>query len=190
VADGLSDVWRSALDANVRYYEAWGRAVEDYVRDLGAALKGYSPVVRLPAIEVPLSASTVRPSTVTSSTARSSNARSSPSAAAPAVVLEADVGRVATGAVLVQNHLAHPVSAAVTARVDADHEVQFDVEPAYVELAPGEAAVVRVSTTVPAIDQTTEIRGELLVPELVGTTVPLVVRRLPGSPPPDEQPAG
>jgi hypothetical protein len=187
VADGLSDVWRSALDANVRYYEAWGRAVEEYVRELGEALKGYSPTVRLPSIEVPLTARTVPPSPARPGTSDAS-ARSATSA--PAVVLEADIGRVATGAVLVQNHLSHPVSAAVRARVEADHEVEFDVEPDHVELAPGEAAVVRVSATVPAIDEAAEIRGELLVPELVGTTVPLVVRRRSGGPPPDESRAG
>ena len=32
MADGLGDVWRNALDANVRYYEAWGRVLNDYVR--------------------------------------------------------------------------------------------------------------------------------------------------------------
>ena len=48
MADSIGEVWRRALDLNVRYYEAWGRAANDYVRELGATLKGYSPAVRLP----------------------------------------------------------------------------------------------------------------------------------------------
>ncbi len=39
---GLGDVWQRALDANVRYYEAWGRVATDYVRELSTALKGFS----------------------------------------------------------------------------------------------------------------------------------------------------
>ena len=53
MADSIGEVWRRVLDLNVRYYEAWGRVANEYVRDLGATLKSYSPNVRLPTITLP-----------------------------------------------------------------------------------------------------------------------------------------
>ena len=62
--------------------------------------------------------------------------------------------------------------------VDSDIDIVILVEPDHVDLAPGESAVLRVSTTLPQSDSAdvTEIRGELLAPELVGTAVPLLIR--------------
>jgi hypothetical protein len=182
VADGLSEIWRSALDANVRYYEAWGRAANEYLRELKDALKGYSPVVRLPTIQVPVATNAV----VNDHGRAAAVVSPSEPPATPVVVLEAAPGHVATGAVLVQNHLLHPVSAAVAARVHGhDGSFELAVEPDRVELAPGEAAVVRVRTTIPEDGPPIDVRGELLVPELVGTTVGLVVRSRPGAGPAD-----
>jgi hypothetical protein len=171
VADSIGDVWRRALDLNVRYYEAWGRVANEYVRDLGATLKNYSPSVRLPTITLP----NVRATSGTTTTSLAAGSTPQP-ASMPLVLLEAAPGSVAEGAVLVENHLAHPVSAAIRAVVDSDIDVV--VEPDHVDLAPGESAVLRVSATLPQNDtsEVIEIRGELLVPELVGTAVRLLIR--------------
>jgi hypothetical protein len=174
MAERATDVWRGALDANARYYEAWGRLAGDYVRELTEVLRGYAPKVTLPEITLP--GVTVPTATAAASTAGPAPARPPAPSAPPtatAVVLEAPVGSTATGAVLVQNHLSHPVSAEVVASFPRDDGVDVEVDPRRVDLAPGEAAVVRVTATVPAAG---EVRGELLVPELVGTAVPLVVR--------------
>jgi hypothetical protein len=178
MADDLATVWRNALEANLRYYEAWGRVANEYLRDLGESLGGYSPTIRVPSFSVPVSVGR-------------SDERSEPEGAPatqpptpparPSLVLEGEGGASATGAVLVQNHLSHPVSTAVVARLDDGDDGELDdlaveLDPAHVELAPGESAVVRVSVTVPANGRT-DRRGELSVPELVGTSVPLLVRR-------------
>jgi hypothetical protein len=173
VADSIGEVWRRALDLNVRYYEAWGRVANEYVRDLGATLKSYSPNVRLPTITLP----NVTTATGTTSKQRAVDSTPQP-ASRPIVLLEAAPGSLAEGAVLVENHLAHPVSAGIRAVVDSDIDIVILVEPDHVDLAPGESAVLRVSTTLPQSDSSavTEIRGELLAPELVGTAVPLLIR--------------
>ena len=96
----------AALDLNVRYYEAWGRVANEYVRDLGATLKSYSPNVRLPTITLP------NVTTATATTSNSAPVHSTPQPASrPIVLLEAAPGSLAEGAVLVEDHLAHPVSA-------------------------------------------------------------------------------
>lgn len=171
MADSIGEVWRRALDLNVRYYEAWGRVANDYVRDLGATLKSYSPAMRLPTITLPNVKATTAPPT----TPRSADTTPQP-ASRPVVLLEAAPGSIATGAVLVENHLPHPVSAAICAMVDSD--IDIIVEPDRVDLAPGESAVLRVNATIPQSDssEVIEIRGELLVPELVGAAVPLLIR--------------
>ena len=178
MAEGLGAVWQRALDANVRYYEAWGRVATDYVRELSTALKGFSPqmhlpTITLPNITLPVTSAAAGASSRATATDSASPTRGAPS---PAVVLEAVPGAIAEGAVLVENHLSHPVSAAIEAHVDG--EIQIVVEPDRVDLAPGESVVVRVSTTIPGAEssQAVEIRGELRVPELVGTVVPLLIR--------------
>jgi hypothetical protein len=182
MADGMGDVWRHAVDANVRYYEAWGRIAEDYIRDLGSALKGFSPQVRLPAVTLPVvtatDASVAPRSTSAAGTAPPAAAQSAPGVA---LVLEGNPGSVVQGALLVENHLPHPVSAAVD--VHTESEVEVTVAPSTVDLAPGESAVVRVSATIPAgPGEPTEIRGQVLAPELVGTAVPLLIRSRPSLP--------
>jgi hypothetical protein len=84
--------------------------------------------------------------------------------------------------VLVENHLGHPVTAQVRAELPSG--VAFEVDPQVVDLAPGESAVVRVRSALPA-GPPGEWRGRLLVPELVGTAVALVLRTA-GDPTPDD----
>jgi hypothetical protein len=182
MAERLGDVWQRALDANVRYYEAWGRVATDYVRELSTALKGFSPRMQLPTITLPNITLPVT-SAATGAASRPQPTGSetpTPGAPNPAVVLEAAPGSSAQGAVLVENHLSHPVSAPIEAQVDG--EIHILIEPDRVDLAPGESVVVRVSATIPHDESSAplEIRGELRVPELVGTVVPLLIRSRSG----------
>ena len=39
MADDLVDVWRRAMDANVKYYESWGRLAGDWLREFERANK-------------------------------------------------------------------------------------------------------------------------------------------------------
>ncbi|MFC7530833.1 hypothetical protein [Actinoplanes sp. GCM10030250] len=166
MAEGLQDAWRRAIDANLRYYGAWSSLVEDYVRDLGNVLKDNAPAVRLPSFTVPGVVPPADPGAAR---------QPPPPGRLPAVVLEGPPGATVQGAVLVQNHLPHPVTAAVDVRMDTAGP-QVIVEPAAVTLAPGETTVVRITATVPDDPAAPESSGRVLVPELVGTAVPVVVR--------------
>jgi hypothetical protein len=177
VADDLAEVWRKAIDANVRYYQSWGRLAGDWLRELQDAARGLRPTIRLPDVRTGVRSD----GGLRGAESPGSSAPSSSSAAAPAaVVLEADDGAVATGAVLVENHLAHPVTATVEAEPFQDEAgqpvaVEIDVLPRTVELAPGESTVVRVQAAFPA-GAVGSFRSALRVPGLMGTSVPLVLR--------------
>jgi hypothetical protein len=164
----LGDAWRLALDASARYYQAWGRIAEDYVRDLATAFRSPSLTVGLP----PVRATSGRSSGSPSSHRPAPPGPPAPQPA-PAMVLVGSPGGFAQGAVLVENHLGHPVTAQVQAELPPG--VEIDVDPSVVDLAPGESALVRVRSTLPG-GSAGEWRGRLLVPELVGTSVALVVR--------------
>ena len=172
MADKSREVWRRAVEANVRYYQAWSRIANEYLNEVGAALKTVVPQLRLPSITFPTNAPLGRASdfsTVAVSTA----------VPPTAVVMEGPPGSVAQGAVVVENHLSHRVSAAVRAQVDSDIEIA--VEPEQVDLGPGESVVVKISARLPVRDSThlIEVSGQLHVPELVGTAVPLLIRSFP-----------
>ncbi len=192
VADDLTQVWRQALDANARYYASLSRLATEYLQELSDTVGRLGPIrlptVTLPTVTVP-SASTARASGPDSSTRSSTSPAAAPASgpatqapSPPAVVLEAAPGAWAHGAVLVENHLPHPVSATVDAQLDDSAGAQsadgadITVDPDKVELAPGESTVVRVSARIPEAGAA-EIRGRLSVPELIGTAVPMVIRR-------------
>lgn len=178
MADGLGEVLRRAVDANIRYYEAWGKIAGDYLRELREVVNDLSPEVRLPKVVVPTAASRTTPSRATVEPA----ARAAGPAPRPSLVLQAGEQGTAAGAVLVENHLSHPVSAKVEAHLEGGAAVAITVDPDRVDLAPGESAIVRVQVSLPDDGGPLEdVRGQLLVPELVGTAVPLLIRR--GRPP-------
>lgn len=152
MSDNLRQVWRQAMDANIRLYREWGRLTERYVSDLAAAVNGLTPVVRVP---VPTTATAPAP--------------------VPGLVLEGTPGAVVQSALLVQNHLDHPVTTAVRAEM-GDPDAVLLVEPGTVTLAPGEDTIVRVSATIPVDPGTPARHGTLSCPELAGTTLPVVVR--------------
>jgi len=186
----LGDLWRSAMAANMRYYEAWGRIATEWLHDLAEVGRGLQagpaghasaegqassgqPAHSVAVLQAPLPAA---------GRAATELARKDavPSAA---LVLEASVGEDATGAFLVENQLGRPVETPLVADQviepgGAALPVSLQFDPAVVSLAPEERCVVRVRLTIseafaPGTDYRTVIRG----PDLPGTSIPVVLRR-------------
>jgi hypothetical protein len=167
----LREMWRGAVAANLRYYEAWGRIASDWLRELAGVGGGLQAPGDIAVRQVPDAAPAPRrtpPPATTSS---------------PALVLEAGPGEEATGAFLVENQLGRPVDTPMVAEPITDPDgvvlpASPEFEPATVTLAPEERCVVRVRLAIteafkPGTDYKTVIRG----PDLPGTSIPVVLRR-------------
>src|SRR5262249_18657308 len=96
---GLEQIWRRALEANARYYEALGQVTTDYLK----ALAGVLADVKLPTSLGGPDAAPVAPA----------SAAPPPAPAPSAMVLEAPAGHSAVGAFMVQNRLGQRVAAPV-----------------------------------------------------------------------------
>lgn len=166
---GIEEVWRRALDANLRYYEALGKLSAEYLKAYAGAL-GQLRVSRAAA-----------PATSVASPQTSQPVENRP---APVMALEAQEGGAAVGVFMVENHLGDRVTGPVSLSPLADAEgrevvatVKF--EPDVVTLEPGEQMLVQTTATV---DRTFKVgvdyRGAIRVPGLRGTEIPIVVRRL------------
>lgn len=173
----LEEIWRRSLDLNLRYYGAVGRLTADYVRDLAATFveaRNQDPS----GTPMPSAETKVRPPedpvTPDARTGRQ----------AGTMVLEGTSGTKVLSVFLVENHLDHAISARVVSSsfMSADgHQVSPTMvfDPETVTLGAREQALVRV---VAFIDETMapEVRyvGQLTIPELMGTRIPVVLRRL------------
>jgi hypothetical protein len=99
------------------------------------------------------------------------------------MVLEAEAGAVAVGAFVVENSLPRSVATVVVASPFARPDghalvVPIACDPPEVTLDPGQQMIVRVGVTVSdEMEAGTDYAGELAVPELPGTRIPVVVRR-------------
>jgi hypothetical protein len=169
---GLDQVWRQAMEANARYYEALGQVTVDYLK----ALVGVLGDARLPAVGGGRPAAPARPAP-------------HPEPPQAAMVLEAAAGKSAVGAFMVQNRLSQQVTAPVVASgfLDAsgkEAKPALVFEPDVVSLEPGEQVLVRVTAAIDdRLDAGAAYRGEVTIPGLSGDRVPLVVRRTAGAPP-------
>lgn len=172
----LEDIWRRSLDLNLKYYGAMGRLASDYVKDLTSALSE----VRAAATtgESPSFSAAAAPST---SAAPATNASSSKQAGA--IVLEGEAGSRALGVFLIENHLNHDISAKTSASsfvAASGREVRPTVvfDPESTILGPGEQSLVRVVAIIDeSLDPEVRYTGEITIPELVGTRIPVVLRR-------------
>lgn len=161
----LEEMFRRAVDLNLRYYGAIGKLTADYLRD----------VVNV--------ASEMR--TTPGAAAQGGQPPAAPRAAVAQMVLEAHAGETAMGVFLVENSLAQEVKAAIVASVFTNAEgrqlapkVTFD--PPTVSLRPGEQLLVRAFAQISEeIEADVRYYGEFLVPELQGTRIPVVLRRRP-----------
>jgi hypothetical protein len=166
------DLLRRALDANLQYYSALGRLTVDYLEALGSIARN---------VEVPAQLAN---RTVTFRQAPPAPPPAPTAPTPPAVmVLEAEAGGAAVGVFLVENLLAEKVSAPVSGSSFAapdGREVSppLAFDPEIVVLEPGEQILVRVTTQVhEELDPDVTYRGELAVPGVIGTKIPIVLRR-------------
>ena len=171
-AGPAGDVLRRALEANLQYYAALGRLTVDYFEALGSIARQ---------VEVPAKLGN---RTITLRQAEPAPAAPAPAPAPPAVmVLEAEGGGTAIGVFLVENLLAEKVSApvsasAVTAPDGREVALPLAFDPEVVVLEPGEQILVRVSARIDEeLEPDVSHRAELAVPGVIGTKVPIVVRR-------------
>jgi hypothetical protein len=175
---GFEEMWRGAVAANMRYYEAWGRIATEWLRELAGVGRSLQMPGAIAVGQVPTP--TAAPA---SGPAPRQAAPSGPAPSSPALVLEARAGEEATGAFLVENQLGRPVDTPliadqITGPGGAVLQVSPEFEPALVSLAAEEQCVVRVRLTIteafaPGTDYRTVIRG----PDLPGTSIPVVLRR-------------
>jgi hypothetical protein len=173
---GIGEIIQRAMDLNLRYYGAVGQLTADYVKDLivafGDAKRFTVDVGRTRAAGPP-----------------------SPEPSRPAMVLEAEPGNSALGVFLVENQLPQEVHAQVIASAFTDSlgrsvhpALVFD--PATVILGPREQSLMRVSAMITdELELGVRYQGELTIPALRGTRIPIVLRRRSSSSPitPDKQ---
>ena len=83
---------------------------------------------------------------------------------------------------MVENHLNNEVDSAIVASFFTDPqgaavEPAFAFDPPRVALKRGEQMLVRVTTTIgPELEPDTRYVGEFMVPDLKGTSIPVVLR--------------
>jgi len=169
----LQELWQRAVDLNVRYYSGLGKLTTDYLKDLAVMMSTSQTA-------------TPQGGTFTGAAgARQAAAAERPKPAdVPAIiVLEGESGSTAMGVFLVGNSFPVEVSASIKASAVLDENsregpVVFTFDPAVIKLKPGEQVLVRVSAVIdPALEAGVGYRGELSIPELGATRVPLIVRR-------------
>jgi hypothetical protein len=164
----LEQLWRRAIDAQLEYYRSVGQLSLEFARAaLGVVRADRStPTVRLPVEPV------------------AEPPQSALLAAAPVLALEAEEGSWAVGMFVVENSTGTRVSAPVELAALADAEgrrvhgeVRF--EPEVITLQPGEQTLVQIAVEVTrGLRRGVDYRGEVSVPGLTGTRIPLVVRRV------------
>jgi hypothetical protein len=174
---GLAEAWSRAMEANARYYETWGRLTSSWLRELADVSSG----LRLPRVVTVRTEPAAHRSPSAPSPAEASAAAQPAQAAA--LVLEASGGQQASGAFLVENtlgrHVQQPVEAGpFTDASGAETAFALTLEPATIDLAPGDQVVVRATVVVPeTLDG--ERRGTVRVAGVPGAEIPLVIRRVP-----------
>jgi hypothetical protein len=173
---GIGEIIQRAMDLNLRYYGAVGQLYADYVKDLIAAL------------------GEVRRSSVGGGSSRAAALRN-PEARPPSLVLEAEAGNSALGVFLVENQLSQEVHAQVitssfTDALGRSVRPAMVFDPAAVTLGPSEQLLMRVSAMITdELEPGVRYHGELTIPALRGTRIPIVLRRRSSPPPtgPDKE---
>jgi hypothetical protein len=178
---------RRAVDANMRYYEALGRVTQEY-------WKAIFGIVR----ELPVRFGAASPA---ATAAHGSGGIPNPTATATTatLVLEAESGGEARGVFLVENRLGRVVSTAVVTSAFTNPsgralQPTIRVEPGVVTLPPGGRTLVQIFAVLDDnLETDIPYRGEVNVPGLSESGIPVMLRRLGGSvgaASPEEKPAG
>jgi hypothetical protein len=161
---GIGEIIQRAMDLNLRYYGAVGQLAAEYVKDLIAA---FSDAKRVSVDGVHSRVAASR----------------SPEARPPSLVLEAEAGNSAVGVFLVENQLSQDVHAQVIASAFTDPlgrsvRPALFFDPAAVTLGPSEQLLMRVSAMITdELEPGVRYHGELTIPALRGTRIPIVLRR-------------
>jgi hypothetical protein len=156
----LEEIVRRAIDSHLRFVASVGRLTVDSVREFMD----------------PSGAKAPQPQT-------SAQAASAAPGSVPSMVLEAEAGKTAVGVFLVENSLPDHVDAAIVASSlldpnGASHELTFVFDPPTISLDPREQVLVRVSALLPeTLQPAIAYSGSISIPELKGTSVPVIVRR-------------
>ena len=180
----LPEPLKQIVDANLGYYRALGRVTADYVKALGQVWTDAASAV------IPGLTGSSGGAGATGATARATAApasRRAPAATAspvpPAVVLEAEAGQSAQAVFMVNNELARAVTATVhasdfTAPDGRPVRPALRVQPGTVALEPGGRMLVQLSVFVDEqLEPGVGYRGEVSVPGLSETPVPVLLRR-------------
>lgn len=160
-------ILRRALMTNLRYYGGLIELTANYLHGLASIFSDSG-----------------MPSSVSAQTAHQPlNSR----VAAPALVLEAESGKQAQGVFSIENSLTRRVQAHVVASPIYDPggkeiSLKLHFEPKTISLEPGEKLLVQA---IVHIDEQLELdvryRGQITVPDLSESPVPVIVRRLPSA---------
>lgn len=161
---------RRAMDANLRYYEGLQQLTAEYVKALASVLGELRLPLDLGTLDLARGRERTR-------THQAEVVRTEPSTTA-ALVLEGEAGAEARAAFVIDNDLPREVVAPVRSSLERD-VTPVRTEPDVVTLGPGERALVQI---VAEIGENLGIgesyRGEVSVPDLSQTRVPIVVRRV------------
>jgi hypothetical protein len=164
-SDDLQRFWRGMVEAYVDYCRSVGRLSVNYLQ----AVSGVADGTPAAPVTVQTSGAAVR------------------RAGSATMALEGTAGSKAVGMFVVENSGRERISGelAVPSLTDAEgREVRAKVsfDPARVTLEPGEQTVVQASATIGrSLEAGLDYRGEVRVPGLAGTSIPIVVRRLPAT---------
>jgi hypothetical protein len=162
----LTDVWRRSVQATVQYYSTMGELAVDCLQTLLGTLT---------------QSTTNDPKTLTGPSVE--NSASTSNSAPISMVLEAEAGRQALGVFLVENDFSRAVSAVPSASVVVDDEGNelkptIEFQPSSITLQPREQIVVKVLATISEdMSPGVRYRGEIGVPGLMGTRIPVVMGR-------------
>ena len=168
----LTDVWRRSLEATVQFYSAMGKLAFDCLETLLATARNSNSLVnpdrnRPTSVSVDREAGSTKPNPVPVSM----------------MVLEGEAGKKALGVFLVENGFSRAVSASATASTFVDDDGKeinptVEFQPASIRLEPGEQILVKVMASIDKdIPVGIRYRGEIGVPGLMGTRIPVVLGR-------------
>jgi len=101
------------------------------------------------------------------------------------MVFDAEAGQPAIGVFMVENHLPHDVGATIAVSKLADPsgnvlDLPFLFDPSFVSLKSREQVFVRATVVISELQKPeVSYSGQISIPELGGTSVPILVRRRP-----------
>jgi len=169
----VEDTVKRVLDANLHCYEGLARVTAEYVQALGRVwIDAFAPAL----------------GRVAASATAAPQSSAPPAPPSAALVLEAEAGQIAQGVVMVENRLPRRVSATVitsafSSGAGEDIWPSLRVQPGTITLEPGARALVQIGALVDdRLIAGVQYRGQVTVPGLSDTPIPVVLLRRPSEP--------